>query len=280
MKRNRISPRIAAVGVLLALSSAAHSQEKKKAEPEPKEPAGEVEEFEKKVKQQIEKRIVKEAKEAAAGVPLPPGLVIIVEFIEVEQADFCDWLLENPVTTDATPLRMEVQEWVRAGKAKIFDTAVVHARSGQRAKVEAIRESVYPTEYDPPGAAAMGIEGKNEKGEVVELIPPNAAAFETRNVGTTLEVDPVLGADGETVDLNLAPEIVQADENSEHITVLGDTEMVVTMPRFLTSKVTTQVAVRAGDYAFLGSSRLGKPGLRDAEDPILLFFVRCDVSGE
>ena len=34
-------------------------------------------------------------------------------------------------------------------------------------------------------------------------------AFETRNVGVALEVDPVVGADGFPIDLNIAPEIVE-----------------------------------------------------------------------
>ena len=65
-----------------------------------------VAEFEKKVEQQIEKRIVKEAKAKTEAAPLPTGLIIICEFIEVEAMGFSDWLLENPIATDATPLRM------------------------------------------------------------------------------------------------------------------------------------------------------------------------------
>ena len=88
-----------------------------------------VEEFEKKVEQQIEKRIVKEAKAKAEAAPLPTGLIIICEFIEVEAMEFSNWLLENPITTDATPLRMQAQEWVKSGSGKIAETMVVHARS-------------------------------------------------------------------------------------------------------------------------------------------------------
>ena len=231
--------------------------------------------FESKVEQQIEKRIIKEAQEAAANRPLTAGLIVIVEFIEVEMMDFSDWLLENPITTDATPLRKEVQKWVKGGSAEIIETLVVAARSGQRAKIEAISEVIYPTEYDPPGGAAAK---EGEEKETIELLPPCPTAFETRNVGATLEVDPVVGQDG-TIDLNLAPEIVQAGENSRFVTMLGDTEMIVEMPNFLTSKVTTQVSLRPGDYSFLGTSELGIPQLENADHPILLMFVRCDISG-
>ena len=96
------------------------------------------------------------------------------------------------------------------------------------------------------------------------VTPANPTAFETRNVGYTLEVDPVLGADGNVVDLNLAPEVVMADENSKHGAKLGELESSFEMPRFMATKLTTQVQVRVGDYSFLGTSRLGKTKMPDA----------------
>ena len=250
-------------------ASPVFSQEEK-----PKE--GDLKKFEDKVKQQIEKRIVKEAKAKAEGVPMPTGILILNEFIEVESEQFSDWAIENPLLTDASDLRQEVQKWVKTGDANIVETLVVHARSGNRAKVESISEFIYPTEYDPPQGASNQESGDQPYSE---LIPPTPAAFETRNVGTTLEVDPVLGADGVTIDLNLAPEIVIKNESTRHTSKLGDTEMTVETPNFLTSKITTQVTLLSGTYAFLGTSRLGKTTLPDAKDPILLIFVRADASG-
>ncbi len=260
--------------ILISFCSPQFSLAQEKA-PAEKKAKPDVKGFEEKVKKQIEQRIVKEAKEKAENQALPSGVHVIVEFIEVEAMDFSDWLLENPLTSDATDLRKEVQVWVKAGNGKIIETMVVAARSGQRAKTEAIKEWIYPTEYDPPVPAT--IEAAGDK-DYAEMIPANPTAFETRNVGFTLEVDPVIGNDG-TIDLNLAPEVVIADEPSLHTTKLGDTESTVEMPRFMASKVTTQVSIRNGDYAFLGTSRLGITKLGDAKDPILLMFVRCDATG-
>jgi hypothetical protein len=217
--------------------------------------------------------MIEEVRKKEGDQPLTPGIMIICEFIEVEMKDFSDWVLENPILTDATPLRKATQGWVDAKRAKIIETMAVSARSGQRAKVEAIEEYIYATEYDPPQGAAVETDDEN-----VAVVPPNGAAFETRNVGTTLEVDPVLGQDG-TVDLNLAPEIVMAAEEAEIVTKIGDNEMSVTTPRFHATKVTTQITLQPGDYGFLGTSRLGITRLPDADDPIILMFVRCDVSG-
>jgi len=180
------------------------------------------------------------------------------------------------MSSDSTPLRQEVQEWTNAGDAKIIETLVVSARSGQRAKVEAISEYIYPTEYEPSTGAVAQTNGKKK---YVDVIPPSPQEYETRNVGATLEVDPVLGNDGITVDLNLAPEIVILGEPIQNVAEFNDTQLRTEMPNFLTSKVTTQITVLSGDYGFLGTSRLGITQLKDADDPILLMFVRCDVSG-
>ncbi|MDF1850462.1 MAG: hypothetical protein P1U85_06480 [Verrucomicrobiales bacterium] len=247
--------------LVLGAWNSAHSQDKG------------IEEFEKKVEERMAKRIVEEAKAEADGRPLTPGILIVCEFIEVEMKDFSDWVLENPIKTDASPLRKAVQSWIQSEGAALVETLVVSAKSGQRAKVEAVEEFIYSTEYDPPNTASVKPEG-----ESVELIPPNGTAFETRNVGATLEVDPVLGEDG-TIDLNLAPEIVIADDPVDWVTKLGDVEMTVPLPRFHTTKATTQISVHPGDYALIGTSRLGISKMPEAKDPIILIFVRCDVSG-
>ncbi len=88
----------------------------------------------------------------------------------------------------------------------------VTARSGQRAKVEVVREFIYPTEYDPPDIPNnIGSRGGGQSTGSFPVTPANPTAVETRSVGVTLEVDPVIGADGYTVDLNLVPEVVEFD---------------------------------------------------------------------
>lgn len=72
----------------------------------------------------------------------------------------------------------------------------VTTRSGHRATLETTREFFYPTEFD-----------KNEpakQGESAQYVPK---AFEMRPIGFRMEVDPAIGADGYTLDLNLAPEL-------------------------------------------------------------------------
>ncbi len=90
----------------------------------------------------------------------------------------------------------------------------VTTKSGQRAVIEIVREFHYPTQFQPPqipqsvgslgtGAAAVGATTS------VPVTPTTPAAFETRKTGVTLEVEPVVGPDGVTIDLNLVPQVVE-----------------------------------------------------------------------
>ncbi|MDB3939696.1 type II and III secretion system protein [Verrucomicrobiales bacterium] len=158
----------------------------------------------------------------------------------------------------------------------------VMARSGQRAKIEVIREFIYPTEYDPPeipNQVGGGIGGGAV--EVFPVTPATPTAFETRNTGVTLEVDPVLGADELTIDLNLAPEVVEFDGFINYGSPISTastnlltgapepviiTENRIEMPIFNTRKVTTQVTIWDGQTVALGG--LIREDVQDVEDKI------------
>lgn len=163
----------------------------------------------------------------------------------------------------------------------------VMARSGQRAKIEVIREFIYPTEYDPPeipnqfgGTTTLGGVGGGATGGGFPVTPATPTAFETRNTGVTLEVDPVLGADEFTIDLNLAPEVVEFDGFINYgspiltssvnalglVTPVVVTENRIEMPIFNTRKVTTQVTIWDGQTVALGG--LIREDIQDIEDKI------------
>lgn len=202
-------------------------------------------------------------------------LFIILEMIEVNHTDFSEWLLLNRMEQDATGLRRIVQDWVREGRGTILETTTVMARSGQRAKVESIDEYIYPTEYDPP---EIPNEVTLSDGATAPITGVTPTAFETRNLGVTLEVDPVLGADESTIELNLAPERVELAGFSEWSSEKIDELFKTTQPTFHTMKTTTQVTVADGGYVLLGTTRPLHPAIPERTDALVLNFVRVDVS--
>lgn len=201
-------------------------------------------------------------------------LHIFVEYIEAEHAEFSEWLFEHRLDTDGTELRSELQEWIRDGKASVVETMAVTARSGERSKVESGSEFIYPTEFDPPEIPHK-VELVNQSKAPTTAVNPTG--FETRHLGITLEVDPVIGADNFTISLSLAPEKVAIEgyttwPNEEVVPLFKER-----MPTFHTMKFTTSVTVTDGRYAFLGTLRPRETTTEGIEDPVVLGFVRADV---
>jgi len=90
----------------------------------------------------------------------------------------------------------------------------VTTKSGTRATMEVTREFIYPTEFDPPqlpqgnggGGITLGGGGSQQI-----ATPTTPTAFEMRQTGVRLEAEPTVGADGNTIELTLAPEVVEFD---------------------------------------------------------------------
>jgi|UniRef100_UPI0037850C5E general secretion pathway protein D len=89
----------------------------------------------------------------------------------------------------------------------------VTTKSGTRATMEVTREFIYPTEFDPPqlpqgGGGNLQLGGGG--GQQIAT-PTTPTAFEMRRTGVILEAEPTVGADGNTIELTLAPEVVEFD---------------------------------------------------------------------
>src|SRR5436309_12658491 len=86
----------------------------------------------------------------------------------------------------------------------------VTTKSGQRAIIEVVRELRYPriyTQHQVPQVRTTTTSGSQAVPVVVT--PTTPQDWETRNTGVTLEVEPVVGGDAMTIDLNLVPQVVE-----------------------------------------------------------------------
>lgn len=164
----------------------------------------------------------------------------------------------------------------------------VVTRSGQRAKIEVIREFIYPTEFDPPeipesfGTTTGIATSQDNLGTVSSfpVTPTTPTAFEMRSVGVTMEVDPVIGNDGFTIDLNLAPEVVEFEgfinygspirssgvDGAGNAVQIELTENRIEQPIFATRKVTTAVTIWDGQTVAIGG--LMREDVRAIEDKV------------
>jgi len=150
----------------------------------------------------------------------------------------------------------------------------VTTKSGQRAVIEVVREFRYPTTFTPPQVPSItGGGGGVGTVNIAVVTPTTPQSFETRNTGVTLEVEPVVGPDGITIDLNLVPQVVEFEgfinygspifginpnASFNPITNIFTpsqvllTENVINQPVFSTRKVTTNVSVWDGQTVVLG----------------------------
>jgi general secretion pathway protein D len=159
----------------------------------------------------------------------------------------------------------------------LMSAPTVTTKSGVKAVVNVIREFKYPTQFDPPqipqtvnNGGGVG-NGTGNGGFVVSPIitPTTPSGFETRNLGVTLDVTPQVGADGYTIDLDLAPEVVDFDGFINYgtpIRGIGASGMsvfaaptsiivspnVINQPIFSTRKITTNVTIWDGMTISLG----------------------------
>jgi general secretion pathway protein D len=140
--------------------------------------------------------------------------------------------------------------------------------------IEIVREFRYPTQFQPPQVPqAVGNTGGSGNTGITPVVvtPTTPTQFETRNTGVTLEVEPVVGPDGVTVDLNLVPQVVEFEgfinygspifSTAPLFNISGVqigtssvliTPNVINQPIFSTRKVTTSVSVWDGQTVVLG----------------------------
>ena len=173
----------------------------------------------------------------------------------------------------------------------------VTARSGQKATIEIIREFIYPTEYEPPeipqqfGNNGNNGGGINGGGGIVgggggggfPVTPSTPTAFETRNTGVTLEIEPTIGDNDFVIDLRFVPEIVEFEGfvnygspiQTTSTDALGNpvtnvlTENRIEMPVFSTRRVNTALTIYDGYTVAVGG--LMREDVQKVEDrvPIL-----------
>lgn len=164
----------------------------------------------------------------------------------------------------------------------------VLARSGEKATIEVIREFIYPTEYEPPelpnsvgtGGGLGGGVGGATGGSIFPVTPATPTAFETRNTGVTLEIEPTIGENNFTIDLRFAPEIVEFEGfinygspiQSPATDALGNpiqitiTENRIEMPVFSTRRVNTALTIYDGYTVAVGG--LMSEDVQNVEDKV------------
>ncbi len=215
---------------------------------------------------------------------LPKLIRVQVEFVEVSHEQLTELMFgKNPAANDAE-LRKQIAGLVKDGKATVLETMLCTSRSGQKATSESIEEFIYPTEYEPATLPENVQVNKKEDAEAVKTVRrdlatgPTPTAFDTRNLGSTLEIEPTLSEDGKIIDLRFVPEIVYhvgneiwAEWKGEH----GNSP--IQMPTMYAIRINTAVTLAAGKPMLVAAlSPKDEKGYPDFTRKLMI-FVRADV---
>jgi general secretion pathway protein D len=181
--------------------------------------------------------------------------------------------------------------------ADIMTAPSIMAKSGQKATIEIIREFIYPTEYEPPElpqnvgqqqpfnngpiiGPGGGIIGGGGQAQGFPVTPATPTAFEPRNTGVTLEIEPTLGNNDAVIDLRFAPEIVEFEGfinygspiEAPSTNALGEpttvtiTENRIEMPVFSVRRVSTSLSIYDGHTVAVGG--LMREDVQNVEDKV------------
>lgn len=132
---------------------------------------------------------------------MPHGLAFTFHTIRAPSALMRPLVSQAEPTSDHRELLRVLRAAVDQGKAQCVDTSYIETRPGQRALSKAATEQPFISDF-------IGI--PSPKSEDKTAPPPKKVGqargpeFDTLSAGTTIEIDPVVGPDGTTIDLIVA----------------------------------------------------------------------------
>lgn len=207
---------------------------------------------------------------AAAERNAPANISICYETFSLPLATAAK--LQRELSSDAE-LYTRLVAAVEKQTARQESFTVLRAKSGQKATAESISEQIYPTEYEAPSLPnAVGVsivpppikdvDVPTQVPDTAKLkdapdlgsfdgvkTPATPSAFETRNVGVTLEIEPTLDMTGKIVELRLVP-----DHNAlVGRSTSGQGLSTVEMPVFESQRLNTAAALHINQPYLLGT---------------------------
>jgi hypothetical protein len=185
-----------------------------------------------------------------------------------------DLLSSEPAKVNAAWEKL--QAMIKSKEAILLGWPMVRAVDGGRSVSETITEKRYPTEFQDPPPIKPG-EAPPTPALSEKAITQNATptAFETRNLGATLEAEVAVLDDGKRIHLNIVPQRVELLEMEKFPSAITNGKAIVETPQplFATSKTTEEFTVQNGQRQLVGVHKLSKPA-----GYIELHFIRAVAS--
>jgi hypothetical protein len=188
-------------------------------------------------------------------------LTFNVQLVEADAGEVRASVKEAATRADHTPIFAKYQDEIAQGRAKALETIRLETRSGQRATNTSTQERQYPTEF------TTDEEGRSDISQ------------EVRPVGPRLEIEPVIGPDGVTIDINYAIDhhFAPPTDRWETTSLTGPKRLETRVVDFHTANLKSAVTLLSGSTKLLGVwVPEGAPG-PDAPKRMEMAFLRAYV---
>lgn len=196
-------------------------------------------------------------------------VAVMIEMIEVDHLTANGLMLKySKKANDVGEMRDYLMERVLQGDAKLQETLWGRSPLNEVGKIEAVVEKIYATEYEPAELPQFVVAGAGEKKEgepaqaTVEVesdlyTGATPTAFETRNVGTTLEFEAAESAEQPgKIGLSIFLQVSKFLQNDHFMNEGYEKEARgianIVMPRFSTISQEFVATVKPGNHSLLG----------------------------
>lgn len=211
------------------------------------------------------------------NIDVPCMIRVQAEFIEMPHATYTRLMAAPRTSANDTDLRAECAKLVENEEARIIETMCITGLSGQNATTESISEYIHPTEYEP-GELPLEINGEPAPSNSSYGSPPMASAFDTKNIGSTFEVEASCDKVSQIVEVRFVPTLVyQVGLKNWGAEKVSGAAGPILMPEFYVIKTVTGVTVVSGQPSMVSAlTPKNAEGKYDSSRKIML-FLRADI---
>ena len=221
--------------------------------------------------------------------PLPPvNIHVAAQVFRLPRSVAVAQVLNQPKNTDYTAVFKRVQALVSEKKAVLVASPSIGTLSGHRAVVESILEHRYPTEFSQPQIPQEKTIGINTPQKITTtkttttsvtveakgsfpITPTTPTNFEKRDIGISLECEPTYEKEFDMIDLQILVSLVALQRTIKYP---GEKGAVIEQPEFYSNRINSNVAIKNGGVAFLGTVEPDKMLNKD-EDLTDVIFIHA-----
>jgi hypothetical protein len=211
----------------------------------------------------------------------PKNLRVCVQFIEMPHPVLTELLSGKAESGDG--VHEKAMALVKEGKAKLLESCMIRTLSEQKAKIETICEIISPTDPGIPSGISSTTSPPDpppptHQFPITAPGRPTPLAYETRNAGVSLEIEPTLNPDVNTINLRFLIELVNLSDLTmiqKYTDEWGDAS--IRRPYFETWRNNTTLTLVPGKFELAATITHKPADLVPATLRKILVFARCDV---